>query len=183
MNTEEEGPYPDVLLLRGYRLAFESLKGDTRIRTVLLPALCAFSELEIRALSKMLRQNTTIASLIFARSTYGMKDSCKKYSRSLLFLVNAIKYGNVALNQIVGTAEHRCGDGCNDSMLMQLLDRNREIAKQVRSIVYLLIGIRNSSSSSSRDGMGSLGLLPKELVKMIARMVWAERKSPDWIPR
>jgi len=56
------------------------------------------------------------------------------------------------------------------------LQANREL-KIFRDAVCLLIGIRRQNHS--RDGMGVLSLLPKEIVRMIALFLWDQRPRVD----
>jgi ankyrin repeat protein len=49
---------------------------------------------------------------------------------------------------------------------------------RIRHITCFLIGIRRGTN---RQGMGELLLLPKDIVLMIARRVWATRDDPEWL--
>lgn len=61
-----------------------------------------------------------------------------------------------------------------------LLARNQNLAKLVRTNALMLIGIRTGRDSSC-EGMGDFGQLPKDVVCMIAKMVWATRGFREWL--
>ena len=48
----------------------------------------------------------------------------------------------------------------------------------VRHTVCLLLGIRRGTN---RQGMGDLQYLPKDIVLIIAKHVWAARRDPIWL--
>lgn len=57
------------------------------------------------------------------------------------------------------------------------LERNQKIKRRVGQVIRFLIGIRQGNI---RQGMGSLGLLPKEIVMMIAKELWRTRSDLIW---
>ena len=56
--------------------------------------------------------------------------------------------------------------------------RNAKLIPAARRAALFLIGIRQSSSF---DGMGCLGMIDKNVVKMIAILVWDTREDPKWL--
>ena len=62
--------------------------------------------------------------------------------------------------------------------LANLLERNKAVVQAVRSAVYFVIGIRRGHN---REGMGDLGRLPRDIVLMIAKRVWATRGDTKWL--
>ena len=48
----------------------------------------------------------------------------------------------------------------------------------VQSAAIFLIGIR---SGSNLEGMGDLGHLPRDIVLIISKYVWATRRDPKWL--
>lgn len=59
-----------------------------------------------------------------------------------------------------------------------ILERNKHIEQCISRTVLFLIGIRKQKN---KEGMGSFGLLPKEIVEMIARRVCATRGQREWL--
>ena len=59
-----------------------------------------------------------------------------------------------------------------------IFDRNVDICKIIRSCIYYIIGIRKKGYL---DDMGFFGKLPKEIVFVIAKEVWASRGSCGWL--
>ena len=62
--------------------------------------------------------------------------------------------------------------------LASLLERNKAISRAVGSAACFLIGIRGSSNV---EGMGAFGRLPKDVVLIIAKQVWATRGDLEWL--
>ena len=59
-----------------------------------------------------------------------------------------------------------------------LLERNKSMSRAVRSAVLFVIGIRRGHNL---EGMGGFGHLPRDVVFMIAKRVWASRGDHAWI--
>jgi len=60
----------------------------------------------------------------------------------------------------------------------KLLERNKKIHSAVINNMIYLIGIRTKTDI---NGMGIIGCLPKDIVKMIAKEVWNTRSDKAWI--
>lgn len=58
------------------------------------------------------------------------------------------------------------------------LTRNELLVDVARSAALYLIAVRNRANAS---GMGDLQLLPKDVVKMIAKKVWETRGQQEWL--
>lgn len=59
------------------------------------------------------------------------------------------------------------------------LARNRRIPNSVRATVLYVVGVR--FSHRAREGMGDLGILARDIVRIIGEMLWATRNEACWI--
>lgn len=90
-------------------------------------------------------------------------------------LIEALNY-NVCIKYI---NLYRTNIAIDSTAIITSLIRNRNavmIPAAVRSASLLLISARRNIGNG-----GDLCALPKEIVKMIAKQVWATRKDPKWI--
>lgn len=71
----------------------------------------------------------------------------------------------------------RC-DSKNLTRTESFMERNRAIHDAVRSAALFLIGIRRTAN---RSGQGLLANIPKDVVTLLAKYVWATRADIEWL--
>ena len=66
----------------------------------------------------------------------------------------------------------------SDAISKALMRNEKLIPAAVNRAVVFVIGIRQSCNLA---GMGHFAIIGKDVVKLIAQMVWADRKDPKWL--
>ena len=138
------------------------------VREVCL-SYCSIGLRGFKAVAKALKHNRTVEYLDFADNQIR--------SNSGRTLIDALAC-NVC---IVDIALFSIKLAPKSRMTVKYLTQTRNallVPAAVRRASLYLIAIR---CTTNYDGMGTIGIVPKEVLKMIAMKVWATRRDPIWI--
>ena len=176
------------------------LKNNTNLEVLDL-SYCAMSDREAVAFADALKHNTGLKVLELTENeiwVVGLVALAKalRFNRSLQKLrfnfdhqklVKDIEVAffdmlclNVCLTSLCFNPKLYGDEGVGNPSLEPLLRRNRElIPDAVRRAALLLVGV--CRSSTNYEGMGDFAIVPRDVVKLIAKEVWATRTDPIWM--
>tara|TARA_R110002073_G_scaffold130702_4_gene277392 strand:- start:523 stop:1074 length:552 start_codon:yes stop_codon:yes gene_type:complete len=115
----------------------------------------------------MLKTNTTLTSIDLSNNSFH-EEGCK-------FICDMLKVNTTLTSIDLSNNDSGVYKIIEDSV-KKSCERNVEIKDRVRDAVILLITARRYCSSD-------LNIFPKEIVLMIARMVWAGKSDLKWMPK
>ena len=179
----------------GIALIANALRYNTTLRNLYI-SFNRFGLEGSKAIAEMLRCNSSLSTL---RAIYCVNGNCAlEIIRSLVDNVNLSRLDlsgcegesnltwqnvlNVLCGQMILTDLRLDYTPLEEHYdIRRLLNRNKQVQAQVRRLIRYLIGIRQGYGQQGRQGMGALGLLPKEIVMMIAKALWKTRREWTWV--
>lgn len=179
----------------GIALIANALRYNTTLRNLYI-SFNRFGLEGSKAIAEMLRCNSSLSTL---RAIYCVNGNCAlEIIRSLVDNVNLSRLDlsgcegesnltwqnvvNVLCGQMILTdLRLYCTPLEEHNDIQRLLNRNKQVQAQVRRLIRYLIGIRQGYGQQGKQGMGALGLLPKEIVMLIAKALWKTRREWTWV--
>ena len=144
----------------------EGLQSNSTLETLKISWHNQIGDSGATALGAALTKNTTLTELDLRDLQIGRD--------GMMSLIEAVRQHNVQLKSL-----HVQGNWHGAEQLVDnLMRRNKVLVRFVRKAIRFLIGVRQGSSI---NGMGDIGRVPKEVVLIIAKHVWATRGDPKWL--